>query len=328
MYYQMFKTNYNIKNITRSGTIFLYIYLWSTILIASQQTFQAEHMVLDSISDGKRIWAATQSGQVHVFNITSGKKEKNLVQLAAIQEGMFPPSVYSISLSPTFKYIAIGTSIGEFQIFSNRNQSLINKVKIPGIENILVVRFLDEDHILTGLMDGTVRLFNWKNGDQIYQLKAAWAPIQNIQISPGKHLMAITSTSSIIVLAESKTGTIKSKLEAHTDAIYGLIFQKENKLFSSSKDKTLRLWDLDNGTSELIYQSKFYINSIAWDGKDLLAVHLPDYKIGLLQLSNRKIIQIQKGHTAFINTMYFLNHHTLVSSGNDARVIVHSLNEK
>jgi len=295
------------------------------VQLRAEVQLRADHMVLESVTDGKLIFAATQNGRINCFDLKSGKKKKDLLNLKPVAGADYSPTIFSVSLSSGDKYIAAGSSIGKVFIFDSRSRQLLKAIAIPGIENILVVRFLDEERLMLGLMDGTVRLLLWKKGEEKYRSKIELDPVNNIRIAKDRQLMAVTTGASTIKIVSTANGKIIQELVGHKDTIYGLVFSGSKRLISGSKDMTLRRWNLVTGKGEVLYKSRFFVNSVAWNGKDLIAFHLPDYKIGIMNYQTGKIILQLEGHTAFINTLHFITPNRLMSSGNDARIFIHRI---
>ena len=287
--------------------------------------FRADHMVLESVIDGNLIYAATQNGRINCFNLVTGKKVRNLLYLKPVGEANFPPTVFSVAISPERKRLTAGTSIGKAFIFDIRSQNLLGTITAAGIENILVVRFLNEKQLLLGLMDGTVRLIAWEKNREIYRVKVELDPVNNIRLSQNRHLMAVTTGASTIKILATADGKLVRELNGHKDTVYGLAFSGNQQLFSGSKDMTLRRWNLSTGKGRVLYKSNFFINSVAWNGKNLIAFHLPNYRIGIMNHLTGRILKRLDGHSAFINTLFFISPDRLLSSGNDARIFVHKL---
>ena len=287
--------------------------------------FRADHMVLESVINGNLIFAATQNGRINCFNLKTRTKEKNLLHLKPRTNASFPPSVFSVALSPEGNLLAAGTSIGKVFVFDPRSFSLLKTIVITGIENILVVRFLNEKQLLLGLMDGTVRLIAWRKNKEIYRVKVELDPVNNIRLSQNRQSMAVTTGASTIKILTAADGKLVQELEGHKDTIYGLVFSGNRRLFSGSKDMTLRFWNLATGNGKVLYKSSFFINSVAWNGKNLIAFHLPNYEIGIMNYLTGRIMKRLQGHSAFINTLIFISPDRLLSSGNDARIFVHKI---
>jgi WD40 repeat protein len=287
--------------------------------------FRADHMVLESVIKGNLIFAATQNGRINCFNLKTGTREKDLLRLEPGVNSNFPPAVFSVALSPRGNFLAAGTSIGKVFVFDPISFSLLKTIIITGIENILVVRFLNENQLLLGLMDGTVRLVDWNSNRELYRVKVELDPVNNIRLSPNRKSMAVTTGASTIKILRAADGKIVQELDGHKDTIYGLVFSGTRRLFSGSKDMTLRLWNLATGNSKVLYKSSFFINSVAWNGKNLVAFHLPNYEIGIMNYLTGSMLKRLKGHSAFINTLFFISPDRLLSSGNDARIFIHKI---
>jgi WD40 repeat protein len=290
-----------------------------------QIQFRADHMVTEAVTDGKTVFAATQDGKINCFNLQTRKRKQNLIELSPIHKDAYPPAIYSLALSSDNELLVAGSGLSKIFIFSLKSHRLLKTIAIAEVENILVVRFLDSQRILLGLMDGTVRLLKWKENQELYRSKIELDPINNIRLSADRNIMAITTASSSIKIAATETGAVIKALEKHTDTIYGLAFSGNNTLFSGSKDKSLLKWNIKAGRSTVLYKSDFYINSVAWSGKTEIAFHLPDYQIGIMNLSTKTITRVLSGHSSFVNTLFFLSPGLLMSSGNDARIIIHQL---
>ncbi len=287
--------------------------------------FRADHLVLEAVTDNTYVFAATQNGKINCFNLKSGEKEKDLLALKPRIKNSYPPAVYSLDLSPSKKLLAAGTGTGQIFLFSTGSRRIVSRVPIEGVENVPSVRFLDENRVVVGLMDGTLRLVQWRNGREIYRTKIELDPINNIRLSENRALMAVSTAASSIKIVSTVDGKIQQELDAHKDTVYALAFLSPGRLLTGSKDMTLRQWDLSTGSSTVIYKSQFYINSVAWDGRGRIAFHLPDYNIGIMDLASKRILQVLEGHTAFINTLFFITPDRLLSSGNDARIFIHAI---
>ena len=287
--------------------------------------FRADHMVLESVTDGKFIFAATQNGRINCFNLKSGSREQDLLKLNPDGGASHPPAVFSVAMSEENRYLAASTSLGEVFIFDAVARQLLKKISVSGIENIPIVRFLDKERLILGLMDGTVRLVYWDMESEGYRAKIELDPVTNIRLSENRRLMAVTTGASTIKIISTADGKLVQELTGHKDTIYGLVFSRNRRLFSGSKDMTLRRWNLDTGSNEVLYRSSFYVNSVAWNSTNLIAFHLPEYQIGIMNNLTGKLIKQLDGHTAFINTLYFITPHLLMSSGNDARIIIHQI---
>ncbi|PCI29680.1 MAG: hypothetical protein COB67_03485 [SAR324 cluster bacterium] len=320
-----FKTNWKFKKFPVLLILSFYLFWTASAFGDEGVRFRADHMILESVTDGVRIFAATQTGKINQFNLKTNQAEPDLISLPPMDEDSFPPTIFSLALSPSRQTLAAGNSLGQIMLFSTNPPRLIKKQAIPGIENVLVVRFLDENRILLGLIDGTVRLIDIQQEKEIYRVQVEMDPVNNIQLSPDRSLMAVTTAASTIKIINTETGTLVQELDGHRDTVYGVTFVGNDQVLSGSKDKKLLLWNLKRGKPTQLYYSDFYINSVAWNGKEKIAFHLPNFEIGIFNLSTRKLEQRLTGHTAFINTLHFINPNTLLSSGNDARIFVRPL---
>jgi WD40 repeat protein len=128
----------------------------------------------------------------------------------------------------------------------------------------------DGDKLASGCDDGTIRVWNMKNGELLNTLVAG-AKILSLAWSPDGQKLASGSGDNTIRLWDTETWTEFHILEGHTNSVHSVAWSPDGqKLASGSSDNTIRVWKA--GTWEVLRtltQHSDYVYSVAWspDGR-------------------------------------------------------------
>ena len=114
------------------------------------------------------------------------------------------------------------------------------------------------------------------------------------------------------------------ELEGHTDGVMSIALHKD-LLASGSKDKTIRLWDLDEEEILKVLEGhEDAVNSVHFssDGK-LLVSGGQDGVIGIWDVKTGKRLQLWQAHTSAVQVVKFLGKtKKIVSAGSDNSMII------
>lgn len=217
------------------------------------------------------------------------------------------PAIYSQDLISISQNDHIALSIVEagkryIKIYYYKNGRIDEQKTIP-IESgnliedyittgITSLSFINKDLIICGCKDGTIKLFNWKTKENIY----------NQQHWSGKQITSITISSDNKTLASSDSGG-------------NIYFWEIVDLTICEKREILNAHKIKNG---------FKINSLAFnpDGKILASVGEDNYQIKLWNLLGEEVGILEEENSSdvghdIINTITFSSNGKLLASGDD-----------
>jgi eukaryotic-like serine/threonine-protein kinase len=135
-------------------------------------------------------------------------------------------------------------------------------------------------HLASGDLDGNVKVWDARTGDEVRTLRRAhnrrvWA----LAFSPdGRYLATGGREDHLVTVWDVAGGTKVHSFTNHTDGIAGLVFSPDGKrLASASVDHTVRLWDLASGKELLAFdkhEQPLAINGLAFcaDGQRVTSV--------------------------------------------------------
>ena len=129
----------------------------------------------------------------------------------------------------------------------------------------------------------------------------------------------VAASSNIIYILDEKTGLLINKLVGHSDTINTIVI-KENLLFTGSKDKTIRIWDLGTQKCTKVLEGHTEsISSIICTNNYLYSGSY-DHSIKKWDIYTGKCIKTLYGHTSTVTSIAYSHNYLVTSSGDIIRV--------
>ncbi|BAZ20456.1 WD-40 repeat-containing protein [Kalymmatonema gypsitolerans NIES-4073] len=213
--------------------------------------------------DGKMIATACEDKTVKLWSI-DGTLLKNLKH---------DDSVITISFAPNSKMLATASNDDTIKIWN------IDGIKIQTINNYgaIDIKFSSEGHIIATNKDHKVKYYD-RDGNLLKTSLFSRSPSLSNLISSTFHsdgnLLAVVEPSSNrdnrILILNTKQLYFNREFPGHSDKINYLSFSPNGKLLASaSKDKTVKLWNIDSKLSNL---TEYGISEVRFnpDGKTVM----------------------------------------------------------
>ena len=188
--------------------------------------------------DGKWLISGTKDGLMTVWNVSERQPVRTLAPNLGALLGM--------AFSTDGKRLAVvgqGSAIIIFETVKWRIVAGVQKAHPEGADTIVFSpngRFL-----VTGGIDGVVRLWNATDLRAVDAFYGHNAPVIGLAYSPSGELLATGSHDRTIRLWDLRTRRELHRFEGHTHFVRNVLFSEDgNLLVSSSWDNTLRTWVL------------------------------------------------------------------------------------
>ena len=184
---------------------------------------------------------------------------------------------------------------------------------IPGHgEAILATSFSPStsSKLLTGSGDSTARLWDCDTGTPIHTLKghASWVLV--VSWSPDDSIIATGSMDNTVRIWNPKSGeSIGAPLKGHTKWITALAWEPYHlqapghpRLASSSKDATVRIWDVVSKRIETVLSGhKGSVSCVRWGGTGKIYTSSQDKTIKLWDATKGTLIHTLSAHAHWVN---------------------------
>ncbi len=178
-----------------------------------------------------------------------------------------------------------------------------------------VLSFADGDRIATSSKDNTIKIWDTTKQDIIYQMATEEFGLYSMDYtnieSESEDPTSRTETQHIIAsggkkkitLWNANDGSRIKEWTAHKDIINSIYITKDNKyIISSSKDRTVKVWDFN--TYQLIMETDTTssINyALSDSGNNLIYLALSNGDIEIRNFANGGLADTIKGHTSDVN---------------------------
>lgn len=270
------------------------------------------------------------------MTVLSGGSDKHIVlwdinekkPVAAIAK--LPSIAYCIKHLPANGLLAIGTSTGGIHLVDLKAKKEVKFLK-PGEKEIFDLNFsvLNNRFYAT---TGSGKLFVWSLDTFNF--------LDEIFIEEGKsRAVAINKTEDVLAVAGGMGGIslfdpsslqLIKQIKAHGSSVNRICFGNNGREFySGSKDAYLKKWSLESGIMKpdaavpahnfAIYDIRMY--------RDLLATASRDKTIKIWNPKSLKLLvrigpPSMEGHAHSVNSICWMDHETLVSTGDDGKLLV------
>lgn len=153
--------------------------------------------------------------------------------------------VLSVAFDPSGKTLASGSRDGTVRIWDLASGKDLVILDGHG-GTVQSVAFSPSESVLASLGNGTLRLWDTNTYSEIAVYESC---CYNLIFSPDGKMLA-TTTGKVVNVLDAQTGILLHTLEGHDQEVKSIEFGLNSATIASgSSDKTIRLWDLDSGTT-------------------------------------------------------------------------------
>ncbi|KAI9595853.1 WD40-repeat-containing domain protein [Syncephalis fuscata] len=173
---------------------------------------------------------------------------------------------------------------------------------LPGhAEGIYCVQF-DEDKIISGSRDNTIRLWDMATSACVQTLTGHTASVLCLQYD--KQILVSGGSDAIAIIWNMKTGQRIHTLTGHTDSVLNLCFD-HRFIVTCSKDRTIRVWARNNyRLIHMLEGHRVAVNGIALRN-DLLVSVSGDRTFRVWDIHTGACLRVVSGHTRGIACVQF-----------------------
>jgi WD40 repeat protein/Flp pilus assembly protein TadD len=199
---------------------------------------------LDYSPDGKSLAAASDHGNVVVWDVASQQRRHTMPVSQA---------VCSVAFSPDGKIIAAGGQFGVVKLFdaaSGEELATLQRYE-SAVDGALALAFsFDGRKLATGNQSGVVYIWDLATNQLEASMIGHTVAVHSLAFADGGRTLATASEDRTIRLWDVATGQERMALRGHENPVRDLVFAPDgNVLATSSIDGTVRLWhaasDLD-----------------------------------------------------------------------------------
>ena len=178
--------------------------------------------------------------------------------------------------------------------------------------------------LVSGSADHSVRIWSLSDTPKLFSVNTEHCDdIESISISPNNKLIASASRDNNIKIINMDGVTLKN-LNGHTSDVISVGFLSNSLLLSSGDDGTLRIWNINDNTNKILFESEFEVDCFTIINSRIFIIGCDDGKIYLLK--DHIVIDSIHAHFSGVKSIeYNKYNNTVISSSYDNTTKVWSL---
>lgn len=260
--------------------------------------------------DGRSIASGDGTGSVRLWDAATGEPCAILPH---------PGHVWSLAYSPDGRWLATATGAdNRVRIWDVTTARLRKEITVPGRSLFYVIVSPDGKRVTASTLDPQtnkprMHVCDVTTGERLVSAEG-WA----LAYSPdGRWLAGQAADAKVLFLMDAQTYKTTAQFRGHDDFVFKVAFSPDSRrLASCSGDRTIRLWQIDNGACQVLRGHSDEVQALAFhpDGTRL-ASGGEDRTVLLWDLARGEEVARLQGHTGYVWSVAFSPDGATLTSG-------------
>ena len=296
----------------------------TSLLIAEikmpQKTFTSSGAVTDMLVIGSKLYSATHTGCVDIFNLKSKKiiKKIKVSQIEDFMGDKTDSKIYSVDVLDNKVLILSQAKRGFRRVHIYKKDKL--ELIIPYTKNLTIskAKFIDEDNILLGMLSNELVSYNIKTKTKNWLVQVSGAKFSDFVLNETRNEVVIADESGSLKIHSVKDGKLLKTLEGQNlDNVFQVDY-KNGIIATAGQDRRVVVYAY-KFNSAYYKSSKFLIYSVGLSPSGKLVAYSSDENnnITVFNTITKSVLGKFGGNKMTISKILFLDENKfLVSSDN------------
>ena len=309
----------------------LYLFFISNLFIlninakdlAPTSSLLASGGVTDLVLNNDKLYVATAASSVDIFDIKTQEKI-NSIKMPQIKDflgDIIDSKIYSVDVLEENILILSQGEKGGRNLDIYKDGKFESIIKDTQRQFIARAKFLDENHIIYGLLSNQIYLYDIKNKKIIKEIQVSQSKFSNFKLTQDKTKLVVCDESGVINMLDSKNfDIIKTFRYQNLDNVFQVDI-KDNLILTAGQDRRAAVYNLD--TNKAYYKEySFLIYAAALSPSTKLAAVASDEEnnVTIFDTSSQANLYKLTQNKATLSNILFLNENEIIVTS-DAKQI-------
>ena len=309
----------------------LYLFFISNLFIlninakdlAPTSSLLASGGVTDLVLNNDKLYVATAASSVDIFDIKTQEKI-NSIKMPQIKDflgDIIDSKIYSVDVLEENILILSQCEKGGRNLHIYKDGKFESIIKDTQRQFIARAKFLDENHIIYGLLSNQIYLYDIKNKKIIKEIQVSQSKFSNVKLTQDKTKLVVCDESGVINMLDSKNfDIIKTFRYQNLDNVFQVDI-KDNLILTAGQDRRAAVYNLD--TKNAYYKEySFLVYAAALSPSTKLAAVASDEEnnVTIFDTSSQANLYKLTQNKATLSNILFLNENEIIVTS-DAKQI-------
>jgi DNA-binding beta-propeller fold protein YncE len=290
--------------------------------------FIASGAVVDLLYKDKKLYAATSSGSVDIFDIDTHKLVQQ-IKVEKVKDFMGDESdskVYSVDKINDKILVLSQAQKGARRVHIYQNNKL--ELIIPYTNKLFIAKakFLDDNTIIMALLSNEIISYDINKASKNYRVQVSQSKFSNFSLNEKKNEIVVADESGIISILNTKDGSLKQKLSGQNLDNVFQVDVKNNIVATAGQDRRMVIYTLKSN-SAYYETANFLIYSVGLSPSGKIVAYASDQNnnITVFNTQTKSVIGKFGGNKMTLSNILFLNESTFLCSSDDKTINMYTI---
>ena len=279
--------------------------------------------VIDLVLNNDKLYASTAASSVDIFDIKTQERIDS-IKMPKIKDflgDVIDSKIYSVDVLENNILILSQGEQGGRNLDIYKDGKFESIIKDTQRQFIARAKFLDENHIIYGLLSNQIYLYDIKNKKIIKEIQVSQSKFSNFKLTQDKTKLVVCDESGVINMLDSKNfDIIKTFRYQNLDNVFQVDI-KDNLILTAGQDRRAAVYNLD--TKNAYYKEySFLVYAAALSPSTKLAAVASDEEnnVTIFDTSSQANLYKLTQNKATLSNILFLNENEIIVTS-DAKQI-------